>query len=92
LPTDSTRTFGRPLAALPWLHDEQIVYWGDIDTHSFAILSRLRERLPARRRGTRVLRRSRRGPLRRDRIRLEQERIRCSLVRQALRLWLDGRN
>jgi hypothetical protein len=56
LPTDSTRTFGRPLAALPWLHDEQIVYWGDIDTHSFAILSRLRERLPARRRGTRVLR------------------------------------
>ncbi len=32
------------LEALPWLHDKEIVYWGDIDTHGFAILNRLRER------------------------------------------------
>jgi hypothetical protein len=29
---------------LPWLDDKEIVYWGDIDTHGFAILSNLRSR------------------------------------------------
>jgi hypothetical protein len=29
---------------LPWLHGRQIVYWGDIDTHGFDILNRLRSR------------------------------------------------
>jgi hypothetical protein len=38
---------GFALASLrlaPWLVDKQIVYWGDLDTHGFDILSRLRER------------------------------------------------
>lgn len=35
------------LEAIPWLHEKEIVYWGDIDTHGFAILSRLRSRFPA---------------------------------------------
>jgi hypothetical protein len=30
------------LAALPWLAHRQVLYWGDLDTHGFAILSRLR--------------------------------------------------
>lgn len=30
------------LAALPWLSDRQVVYWGDLDTHGFAMLSKLR--------------------------------------------------
>ena len=34
---------------LPWLSDAEIVYWGDIDTHGFAILDRLRAWLPATR-------------------------------------------
>ena len=34
------------LDPLTWLHDKEIVYWGDIDTHGFAILDRLRERFP----------------------------------------------
>jgi hypothetical protein len=34
------------LDPLTWLHDREIVYWGDIDTHGFAILDRLRERFP----------------------------------------------
>lgn len=32
---------------LPWLERRELVYWGDIDTHGFAILSNLRSRLPA---------------------------------------------
>jgi hypothetical protein len=32
------------LADLPWLHDKELVYWGDIDTHGFDILNRLRSR------------------------------------------------
>jgi hypothetical protein len=36
----------RGLAELPWLGDKEIVYWGDIDTHGFDILSRLRSCLP----------------------------------------------
>lgn len=35
------------VATLPWLPDKEIVYWGDIDTHGFDILNRLRSRLPS---------------------------------------------
>jgi hypothetical protein len=31
---------------LPWLVDVEVTYWGDIDTHGFAILDRLRSWLP----------------------------------------------
>ena len=34
------------LADVPWLGERQVVYWGDIDTHGFAILDRLRASLP----------------------------------------------
>lgn len=34
------------LAGLPWLADRDVVYWGDLDTHGFAILDRLRGVLP----------------------------------------------
>jgi len=34
------------LAAIPWLPDNEIYYWGDIDTHGFAILNQLRGPLP----------------------------------------------
>lgn len=34
---------------LPWLGGVDVVYWGDIDTHGFAILDRLRAWLPATR-------------------------------------------
>lgn len=34
------------LAELPWLHRVPVAYWGDIDTHGFAILDRLRAHLP----------------------------------------------
>lgn len=34
--------FGR----IPWLKDLPCHYWGDIDTHGFAILNRLRQHLP----------------------------------------------
>ncbi|MGD8274812.1 MAG: DUF2220 family protein [Thiohalocapsa sp.] len=33
-------------AAIPWLRDRPCHYWGDLDTHGFAILSRLRQHLP----------------------------------------------
>ncbi len=32
------------LHPLPWLDGKQIIYWGDIDTHGFAILNKLRSR------------------------------------------------
>jgi hypothetical protein len=32
------------LEALAWLADLDLVYWGDVDTHGFAILNRLRHR------------------------------------------------
>lgn len=32
--------------SLPWLRDVEVDYWGDIDTHGFAILDRLRAWLP----------------------------------------------
>ncbi|KDE14457.1 DUF3322 domain-containing protein [Rhodococcus aetherivorans] len=34
------------LADVPWLASSDVVYWGDLDTHGFAILDRLRGRLP----------------------------------------------
>lgn len=34
------------LAGLPWLHRVPGIYWGDIDTHGFAILSRARAAIP----------------------------------------------
>jgi hypothetical protein len=34
------------LEALGWLAGLDVVYWGDIDTHGFAILNRLRHHLP----------------------------------------------
>ena len=34
------------LAPLAWLASLDLVYWGDIDTHGFAILNRLRHHLP----------------------------------------------
>lgn len=35
------------LKEVHWLRDKALYYWGDIDTHGFAILSQLREHLPA---------------------------------------------
>lgn len=35
------------LSALPWLRDVPAIYWGDIDTHGFAILNRARAVMPA---------------------------------------------
>ncbi|WP_343576861.1 Wadjet anti-phage system protein JetD domain-containing protein [Mycobacterium sp.] len=34
------------IARLQWLAEADVLYWGDIDTHGFAILDRLRARLP----------------------------------------------
>lgn len=34
------------LADVHWLADKQVWYWGDLDTHGFAILDRLRAQLP----------------------------------------------
>jgi len=34
------------LGEIDWLRAREIAYWGDIDTHGFAILSRLRRHLP----------------------------------------------
>jgi len=34
------------LADIPWLRAKALVYWGDIDTHGFAMLDRLRATLP----------------------------------------------
>lgn len=34
------------LAQADWLRSRELVYWGDIDTHSFAILDRLRASMP----------------------------------------------
>ncbi|MCZ7420700.1 MULTISPECIES: Wadjet anti-phage system protein JetD domain-containing protein [unclassified Micromonospora] len=48
---DTIAVFGggyavRALAPLAWLHDRKLTYWGDIDTHGFAILDRLRQVFP----------------------------------------------
>jgi hypothetical protein len=34
------------LGAIPWLRDKAIFYWGDLDTHGFAILDKLRAIFP----------------------------------------------
>lgn len=34
------------VGALPWLRSADVTYWGDLDTHGFAILDRLRAWLP----------------------------------------------
>ncbi|WP_082493192.1 Wadjet anti-phage system protein JetD domain-containing protein [Acidovorax sp. Leaf160] len=34
------------LGALPWLQSADVVYWGDIDSHGFAILDRARKAAP----------------------------------------------
>jgi hypothetical protein len=34
------------LAQVPWLADVSVHYWGDIDTHGFSLLDRLRAALP----------------------------------------------
>lgn len=34
------------LGALPWLQSADVVYWGDIDSHGFAILDRARKTVP----------------------------------------------
>lgn len=37
------------LSEVEWLRERDVVYWGDIDTHGFAILDRLRASLPGAR-------------------------------------------
>lgn len=34
------------VARLAWVHGARVIYWGDLDSHGFAILSRLRKHLP----------------------------------------------
>lgn len=120
---DATVVFGggfaiTTLELIPWLAEKEVVYWGDIDTHGFAILDRLRQRVPGTRsilmdRATldahrdqctdeqsptsadlrcltvdetalyRDLVEGRYGPA----VRLEQERVRFGLVRDALAGW-----
>lgn len=51
VPPDGLVLWGRGFdvdraGSLPWLRDAQITYWGDLDTHGFAILDRLRAWLP----------------------------------------------
>jgi hypothetical protein len=121
---DSIAVFGSgfglaSLGDLPWLDVKEVVYWGDIDTHGFDILHRLRARLGsvrsmlmdhetllAHRRQWVVEPSPTNRPLGNltvaedalyhdlieDRhgqaVRLEQERVRFSLVRQALEPWM----
>jgi hypothetical protein len=35
------------LGRLPWVTESHCIYWGDLDTHGFAILNRARSHLPA---------------------------------------------
>ena len=49
--SDSIVVFGSgyavtALGPIGWLHNKQLVYWGDIDTHGFRILDRLRTLFP----------------------------------------------
>ncbi len=34
------------LAGIPWVVNSEVWYWGDLDSHGFAILDRLRRHLP----------------------------------------------
>jgi hypothetical protein len=52
-PDDTKVIFGGGCAVpvlepVGWLSDLDIVYWGDIDTHGFVILDRMRQRFPCR--------------------------------------------
>lgn len=109
------------LERVSWLSERELVYWGDIDTHGFAILHRLRERVPSAQsllmdRDTLLAHRAllvvepspASGPLSKltddeaalykdlieDRfgtaVRLEQERVRFSLLKRALEPWMDA--
>lgn len=54
VPADGVVIWGKgfdvdQVGRLPWLAGADIVYWGDIDTHGFAILDRLRAWLPSAR-------------------------------------------
>lgn len=51
VPRDGVVIWGRGfdvdrVGRLPWLADAEVLYWGDVDTHGFAILDRLRAWLP----------------------------------------------
>jgi len=51
VPDDGIVFWGRgfdvdSVGRLPWLAEADVIYWGDIDTHGFAILDRLRAWLP----------------------------------------------
>jgi hypothetical protein len=51
IPEDGVVIWGKgfevdSVGRLPWLCDADVQYWGDIDTHGFAILDRLRAWLP----------------------------------------------
>lgn len=51
VPPDGVAIWGKgfdvdQVGRLPWLADADVAYWGDIDTHGFAILDRLRAWLP----------------------------------------------
>jgi hypothetical protein len=54
VPEDGTVIWGKGfevdnVGRLPWLAGADVAYWGDIDTHGFAILDRLRAWLPTAR-------------------------------------------
>src|ERR1700733_10642584 len=44
--TSGSRYPAGQFGPLAWLADLDLVYWGDIDTHGLAILSRVRHRFP----------------------------------------------
>lgn len=51
IPSDGVVLWGKGfevdrVGSMPWLADADLVYWGDLDTHGFAILNRLRAWLP----------------------------------------------
>jgi hypothetical protein len=51
VPSDGVVVWGKGfevdrVGALPWLAGAEVVYWGDLDTHGFAILNQLRAWLP----------------------------------------------
>lgn len=51
LPRDGIVVWGKGfevdrVGSMPWLRDSAVDYWGDLDTHGFAILHRLRAWLP----------------------------------------------
>ncbi len=106
---------------LPWMDAKEVVYWGDLDTHGFEILDRLRARFPTvqsmlmdeatllAHRGQWVeepsptqrtlahltkLEATLYRDLVEDRfgtnVRLEQERVRYSLVKLSLAPWASG--